>query len=284
MPHLIGKTVDIVADGAVQTQQTVDGSGNVTLPRASYRTLIGLHFRSEIGLLTPEVGTGTGTAQGNSMRTSEISLRFLNTIRAQVYDGEGNEQDVPFRRFRARGARQGAAALHRQRAHRDAGLGARPLGSHHRARPAAADAPAGRGAQVPGQRLEETPMSWVRVAVTGMTAFNNVQQGRYAKAQAAGAGDVRLSGAGRAGQRAEDRGDHPARRAQTGRTGQRGVRGRRREGSARAARPKSSATSRRATSTTPSRRCSRAAGVLPALRLDGQLTRINGDMQGPRAT
>lgn len=27
-------------------------------------------------------------------------------------------------------------------------------------------------------------MSWVRVAVTGMTAFNNVQQGRYAKAQA----------------------------------------------------------------------------------------------------
>lgn len=99
MPHLIGKTVDIVADGAVQTQQTVDGSGNVTLPRASYRTLIGLHFRSEIGLLTPEVGTGTGTAQGNSMRTSEITLRFLNTIGAQVYDGEGNEQDVPFRRF-----------------------------------------------------------------------------------------------------------------------------------------------------------------------------------------
>lgn len=99
VPHLIGKTVDIVADGAVQTQQTVDGSGNVTLPRASYRTLIGLHFRSEIGLLTPEVGTGTGTAQGNSMRTSEITLRFLNTIGAQVYDGEGNEQDVPFRRF-----------------------------------------------------------------------------------------------------------------------------------------------------------------------------------------
>ena len=109
VPHLIGKTVDIVADGAVQTQQTVDGSGNVTLPRASYRTLIGLHFRSEIGLLTPEVGTGTGTAQGNNMRTSEITLRFLNTIRAQVYDGEGNEQDVPFRRFRARGARQGAS-------------------------------------------------------------------------------------------------------------------------------------------------------------------------------
>lgn len=99
VPHLIGKTVDIVADGAVQPQQVVPASGNVTLTRPSFRTLIGLHFRSEIGLLTPEVGTGTGTAQGNSMRTSEVTLRFLDTIGAQVFDGEGTEQDVPFRRL-----------------------------------------------------------------------------------------------------------------------------------------------------------------------------------------
>jgi len=99
VPHLIGKEVDIVADGAVQPRQTVSASGNLTIPRTSYRTLIGLPFRSEIGLLTPEVGTGTGTAQGNSMRTSELTLRFLDTIGAQVYDAEGNEQVVPFRRF-----------------------------------------------------------------------------------------------------------------------------------------------------------------------------------------
>ena len=99
VPHLIGKTVDIVADGSVMAQQVVGGSGNVTLPRAAYRALIGLHFRSEIGLLTPEVGSGTGTAQGNSMRTSEITLRFLATIGARVLDGDGREQEVPFRRF-----------------------------------------------------------------------------------------------------------------------------------------------------------------------------------------
>lgn len=101
VPHLIGKMVDIVADGSVMAQQVVGGSGNVTLTRASHRTLIGLHFRTEIGLLTPEVGSGTGTAQGNSMRTSEITLRFLNTIGARVLDGEGHEQEVPFRRFGA---------------------------------------------------------------------------------------------------------------------------------------------------------------------------------------
>lgn len=99
VPHLIGSTVDIVADGAVMPQQTVPGSGNITISRASYRTLIGLHFESEAGLLTPEVGTGTGSAQGNSMRTSEITMRFLNTLGAKVLDGDGDEQDVPFRQF-----------------------------------------------------------------------------------------------------------------------------------------------------------------------------------------
>jgi hypothetical protein len=99
VPHLIGKTVDILADGAVQPSQVVDPSGNVTLTRPSFRTIIGLPFRSEIGLLTPEVGTGTGSAQGNSMRTSELTMKFLNTIGAQVFDGDGTVQDVPFRQL-----------------------------------------------------------------------------------------------------------------------------------------------------------------------------------------
>lgn len=100
VPHLIGKTVDIVADGAVMTQQVVPPSGNITIDRPSFRTMIGLHFRSEIGLLTPEIGSGNGTAQGNSMRTSEITLRFFNTIGAQVFDGDGRRIDeLSFRQF-----------------------------------------------------------------------------------------------------------------------------------------------------------------------------------------
>jgi hypothetical protein len=99
VPHLAGKEVDIVADGAVQPRQTVALDGSLTLTRLSFRTLIGLPFRSEIGLLTPEVGTNTGTAQGNSMRTSEVTLRFLDTIGAKVLGGDGEEQPVPFRQF-----------------------------------------------------------------------------------------------------------------------------------------------------------------------------------------
>jgi hypothetical protein len=99
VPHLVGKAVDIVADGAVQPRQVVPPSGNVTLTRSSKRTLIGLPFRTEIELLTPEVGGADGTSQGNSMRVSELTLRFLDTLGAQVFDGEGNEQVVPFRNF-----------------------------------------------------------------------------------------------------------------------------------------------------------------------------------------
>ena len=97
VPHLIGATVDILADGVVKAQQVVPGSGNVTLSAAAYRTLIGLPFRTQVTPLAPEIGTGTGTAQGNSMRTSELTLRLLNTVGGKVMDAEGNEQRLPSR-------------------------------------------------------------------------------------------------------------------------------------------------------------------------------------------
>lgn len=101
VPHLIGSTVDIVADGAVQASQVVPGSGNVTLARASFRTLIGLHFQTRITPLNPEVGTGTGTAQGNSMRVGEATVRLLDTVGCAIEDSEGGQQIVPFRAFGA---------------------------------------------------------------------------------------------------------------------------------------------------------------------------------------
>lgn len=96
--HLEGKTVAVLADGAVMSNQVVTG-GQITLPRKAYRTLIGLPFVTKITLLSPEIGTGTGTAQGNSMRTSELTLRLLNTLGAKVMDEEGHTQVIPFRQF-----------------------------------------------------------------------------------------------------------------------------------------------------------------------------------------
>lgn len=89
--HLEGKTVDIVADGVPMPQQVVTG-GQVTISRNAFAVQIGLPYKTRIKTLTPEVQGSTGSAQGNSMRVAEITLRFLETIGCVV-----NGQPIAFR-------------------------------------------------------------------------------------------------------------------------------------------------------------------------------------------
>ncbi|MDR8482125.1 hypothetical protein OSC16_27195, partial [Serratia nevei] len=91
--HLEGQTVDVVADGSVMPVQVVSG-GQITLTRKAHRVEIGLHFESTIQTLTPEVGTTEGTTQSAKKRTSEVTMRFLETTGAEC-----NGQVIPFRTF-----------------------------------------------------------------------------------------------------------------------------------------------------------------------------------------
>lgn len=91
LSHLEGKLVDIVADGVVMQPQTVT-SGQVTLPRDAFAVQIGLHYKTTIKTLTPEVQGNTGSMQGNSMRIGEITLRFHETIGCKL-----NGQTIAFR-------------------------------------------------------------------------------------------------------------------------------------------------------------------------------------------
>lgn len=93
--HLEGKMVDIVADGVVMQQQLVT-AGQVTIPRNAFSTSIGLNFKTLIKTLTPEVSGNTGSAQGNSMRIGELTLRFLDTVGCKV-KGKGITQTISFR-------------------------------------------------------------------------------------------------------------------------------------------------------------------------------------------
>ncbi|MDA5547378.1 hypothetical protein OP862_14670 [Yersinia massiliensis] len=93
LSHLEGSTVDIVADGSVMPQQVVSG-GAVTLSRAAKKVEIGLHYDTTIQTLTPEVPTSEGTTQNAKKRTSEVTLRFLDTLGAEC-----NGQVIPFRTF-----------------------------------------------------------------------------------------------------------------------------------------------------------------------------------------
>ena len=105
VPHLAGLKVAILADGSVMydgysdTSPTVAADGTVTIPRAGRRVLIGLPFTSLAMLLTPEVQTATGSAQGQPARTGEMFLRFLDSIGVEVRNNAGNTQRIAFREF-----------------------------------------------------------------------------------------------------------------------------------------------------------------------------------------
>lgn len=93
LSHLQGKIVDIVADGYVATQKTV-AAGAITLDKAAYSVEIGLHYKSTIQTLPPEVPTGQGTAQGNALSIHEIIVRFYKTKGGSI-----NGQPITTRRF-----------------------------------------------------------------------------------------------------------------------------------------------------------------------------------------
>jgi hypothetical protein len=81
--YLEGKTVSayvLSSDGSGTDfgDFTVTG-GQITLSHAVNIVKIGLPSTSTVKELTPEIQTGTGTAAGNAMRTSEISVRMKST-------------------------------------------------------------------------------------------------------------------------------------------------------------------------------------------------------------
>lgn len=93
--HLEGQTVRAHADGVFMGEFVVTG-GAITLPRPANTLAAGLPYDAVIRAQAPEVGTGTGTSQGQTMSTHRIQVRLLNSIGLTIQG-----VDVPFRRFGA---------------------------------------------------------------------------------------------------------------------------------------------------------------------------------------
>lgn len=91
--HLEGKTVDIIADGVIMPQQTVD-NGQITLQRAASQVEIGLHYDSDLIDLPPEFQTGAGTAQAGQVSINKITVRLHETLECEI-----NGEPLGFRTF-----------------------------------------------------------------------------------------------------------------------------------------------------------------------------------------
>lgn len=93
LDHLEGKTVRAHADDVYVGTFVVDG-GEIELPRDASTLSVGLPYDARIISQAPEVGTGQGTSQGQTMSTNAIKVRFLDTVGTTI-QGE----DIAFSTF-----------------------------------------------------------------------------------------------------------------------------------------------------------------------------------------
>lgn len=87
LDHLEGETVMCLADGVEMGEFEVSG-GEIVLPRAAKRVLIGLFFSPLVELLPPEIQSASGSVQGDAMSVNEVFMRVVNTAGATVNGSE----------------------------------------------------------------------------------------------------------------------------------------------------------------------------------------------------
>lgn len=96
LDHLEGETVDILADGAVHPQRTVD-SGAITLARSASKVHVGLAFPARVQTLRLEAGAAAGTAQGKRKKIHRLTVRLHNSLGLKVGADFTTMDEVPFR-------------------------------------------------------------------------------------------------------------------------------------------------------------------------------------------
>ena len=79
LDHLLGKTVEIVGDGAPYPPQTIGAEGSITIDPVASEVYIGLGFTPRVITNRPEVQTAAGTSQGLLKRWNRIIARVIDT-------------------------------------------------------------------------------------------------------------------------------------------------------------------------------------------------------------
>ncbi len=94
--HLEGETVQILADGSTHADKTVS-SGSITLDRSASKVHLGFSYDSLVKTLRMEAGAEDGIAQGKIKRIHGVTVRFLETVGAEVGPDTSNLDRIPFR-------------------------------------------------------------------------------------------------------------------------------------------------------------------------------------------
>ena len=94
--HLEGETVQILADGSTHAEKTV-ADGKITLDRSSEKVHIGYNYTSKVQTLRLEGGAEDGISQGKIKRIHGVTVRFLDTVVAELGSDANALDRIPFR-------------------------------------------------------------------------------------------------------------------------------------------------------------------------------------------
>lgn len=97
LDHLAGRTVAVLADGAVQTDKVVQPDGSVTLDRAASIVHVGLPYTSRLQPMRLEAGSRRGTAQTKRKRITKVAVRFHNTLGGRIGPDDTRLEPIYFR-------------------------------------------------------------------------------------------------------------------------------------------------------------------------------------------
>lgn len=96
LSHLEGRTVAVLADGAVESNKVVSG-GAITLTNASSTVQVGLPFETIVKPMRIDTDPTLGNSQGVTKQVRNLVLRFQDTLGCKYGDGKGAFESVMFR-------------------------------------------------------------------------------------------------------------------------------------------------------------------------------------------
>lgn len=96
LDHLEGKSVAILANGAVHPNKTV-ASGQITLNYEVTKAHVGLAYTSKLQTMRLEAGSETGTAQGKPKRIHAITVRLYQSLGVKIGPTEAKLDTISFR-------------------------------------------------------------------------------------------------------------------------------------------------------------------------------------------
>ena len=94
--HLEGETLSVLANGATHPDKTVSGGG-ISLDFVATTGAVGFGYTSQMQTLRLESGSVDGTSQGKPKRIHDITVRFHETVGAEVGTNASNADRIYFR-------------------------------------------------------------------------------------------------------------------------------------------------------------------------------------------